>query len=364
MSEENKGSSPPSGDVKSTNLSATEATQKLLQSYLPKPETEEQTPKATEAGPVQNTATVAEEPSDETPAVIEEVPVSTEAESHEGDDVLSHNTDLSPEEREKFKAVSAQWQEGVNKRIGKEKQKRLDAEMRMKELEEQLQKVAVEKPEPIVVTAPTQENPLADVNDVQSLVSREKEANDVIDQAQAALDQLEIEGGKEIKIGDSSYTRQQLREIRRNAERVLREHIPGRQRFLAQQVEFKKLVKRDIPEMLDPKSQMYREAQQARLAYPQLAYLPNGDYLIGLALRGAKALAAEQASKSKPVVAKPPVSQVVTTGAASTQSRAKVNGTAQFEAEKKKVFAKGNVSGAEAAGLLLARELSTSRSHG
>jgi len=362
MSEENKGTSPPSGDVKSTNLSASEATQKLLQTYLPKTEAVEQKSETTEVGPVETTETVVEGSTTEPPAQTEQTEASAEGKTEEGEDVLSHDTDLTPEEREKLKVVTDRWQEGVNKRIGKEKQKRLDAEERARVLEEQLQKTTAEKPEPVIVTAPQPDNPLADVNDVQALAAREKEAYSVIDQAQAILDQLEVEGLTETKVGDATYNRQQLREIRRNAERTLREHIPGRHRFLSQQAEFKQLVRRDIPEMLDPKNPMYREAQQAKLAYPQLNYLPNGDYLIGLALKGARALAAEQAVKSKPITtSKPSGSQTATSAAVTTQTRAKTNGMAQFEAEKKKVFAKGNVSGAEAAGLLLKRELSTSR---
>ena len=370
MSQENQGTSTPAqtADVKSTNLSVTEATQRLMASYLPKEAAKEQKSEATEVSPAETAETVAEGTTAETPAQTEEVSAEADANAQatpeEGEDVLSHDTNLTPEEREKFKAVKAQWQEGVNKRIGKEKQKRLDAEAKAHELSqklEQLQHVQVEKPEPVVVTAPAPDNPLADVNDVQGLAAREKEANAAIDQAQAMLDHLETEGLTEVKVGEATYTRQTLREIRRNAEKALREHIPGRHRFLAQQAEFKQLLKRDIPEMLDPKSPMFKEAQQARLAYPQINYLPNGDYLIGLALVGAKHLAAQQGSKLKPTTQKPPVSQTATSAAVSTQTRAKTSGMAQFEAEKKKVFAKGNVTGADAAALLLKRELSTSR---
>lgn len=372
MSQVNPGSSPPqqAGDVASTNISADQAKQRLLEKYLPKAEAEPEKPKseATDVGPAQEAAVVAEGTVTETPAQIEETPAEADAEAQatpeEGEDVLSHDTNLTPEEREKFKSVTAQWQEGVNKRIGKEKQKRLDAEAKAREYEEKLQQVQAVKPEPVVVTAPAPDNPLADVNDVQGLVAKEKEANSAIYQAQAMLDQLENEGQTEIKVGETTYTRQMLRDVRREAERALREHIPGRHRFLAQQAEFKQLVKRDIPEMLDPKSPMYKEAQQARLLYPQLNYLPNGDYLIGLALKGARSLAAEQANKGKklPTTQKPPASQTVTSAAVSTQTRAAPNGLGQWEAEKKKVFAKGNVSGADAAALLLKREqLSTSR---
>ena len=367
MPTENAQTSPAQnqGDAKSGNLTVAEATQRLMASYLPKEaEQTQQKSEVTEVAPVEVTETVTEGSTAETAPDTEQTEAQAEVHSEEGDDVLSHNTDLTPEEREKFKSVTQQWQEGVNKRIGKEKGRREAAEARIRELEESLQKVSTEKPEPDEVAAPTPDNPLSDVVDVQSLVSREREANQVIDQAQAYLDQLDNSGAAEIKVGDTTYNRQTLREIRRGAERALREHIPQRHRFLAQQAEFRKLVQRDVPEILDPKSPMFKEAQQARVLYPQLATLPNGDYLIGLALKGARSLAAEQAAKKKPAVtsSKVPVSQTAVTAAVSTQSRNKVNGSESYEAEKKKVFAKGNVSGQEAAALLLKREqLSTSR---
>src|SRR5688572_23576077 len=131
MSKENQAASPApareTGDGQSGNITQAEATQKLLESYLPKTEAtpEQATPAAVDVTPAQAADETAPSSTTE-PPVTTDKPPETEAkaevaeEPKEEDGVLSQDTTLTPEEREKFKLVAAQWQEGVNKRIGKE----------------------------------------------------------------------------------------------------------------------------------------------------------------------------------------------------------------------------------------------------
>ena len=377
MSESKEGTSHPApkeqtSDVKG-NMSREQATQSLLQKYLPTPEPEKP---AANIAPVEAGTEVATSSTVEPPATEEAVsteptaPAASEPEEAtdtETGDVLSQNTTLTPEERDRFKAVAAEWQEGVNRRIGKEKQKRLDAENAAKLAREEAEKLKAQKPEPIIITAPTLDNPLADVVDFPSLAARQKEANEAINSAQALIDQLDDSGEQQAQVGSKIYTKSILREIKREAERTLREHIPARQNFLTQKQATQELINKDFPELADNKSKAYLDVQTAKAAYPTLAYLPNADYLIALALEGAKSLAAKQTAKTepaKPVVVpakKPPLSQTASSAAVNAGSRAVRNPLQEWESEKKKLFAKGNVSAAEMAALQTKRELLTSR---
>lgn len=389
------------------NLTAAQATQQLLARYMPKPaETAEATTpakteatevaKAAEAAVPENAATssVTEPPASEAksaepttvdeaaPAAAETTAEGAPEDEPEGEDVLSQDTTLTPEEKEKFRAVRAAWQEGINKRIGKEKRKRLDAEAKAQILEARLTEqqraaAAMPPPEPVIITAPTPDNPLADVVDFPALAKRQREANEAINTAQTLIDQMDDAGQSEMQVGQNTYTKAALREVRREAERTLREHIPARQQFILARQQAQQGVLTDFPELADRNSKAHQEMMAVKARYPMLAHLPDADYWIGLAMEGAKALQAKKAAKPgagggngakaatpapQPAPSnKPPAAAIATGAAVNSAARGRVTPQASYEAEKKRVFGGKNVSAAEATALLLKRELSNLR---
>lgn len=205
----------------------------------------------------------------------------------EADEVLSHETKLDPK-----------IQERINKRIGREvvKRKALEAEV------EQLRRQVMTPPEEKItsVTVPVPANmPLADVPDITGL-------NEVVRQAKAAqraaeelLDREDINEG--VQVGDRKYSKAELKGIIRDTRVTLEDHVPMRERFLADQHQARQKTLEEFPYLRNRASPEYMEHQAALKANPWLLAQPNADWIVAVQLRGVKAIEAEKAAARKPV---------------------------------------------------------------
>lgn len=254
-----------------------------------------------------------EEPND--PAPTEQLETTTaeetaEAESTEDDskeEVLSHDKGLSPELQEK-----------LDKRIGKEVAKRKALEEQMAAIKSEFEALKASKEEEVqlpppapVVTLP--DGPLASINDIDGLRSEHQTAKEIMRLVEDALDSEGVENG--FIFDGQTYTKQQLKQIRRNAERTINDYIPQRAQFLQQRDAYTQKAAETFPWAKDKTSKEYKQAVQLMRQDPRLGSSVDGLYSAGVYLKGLQAIEAEKSAKPKPL-AKAPSSQLASPVAA------------------------------------------------
>jgi len=280
--------------------------------------------------------------------------VSTEtATTAEPDDVPSQSTSLSPE----LQAV-------IDKRIGKEVGRRKAIEEENARLKEQLQKVQ----QPERPATPSADQPLANINDVQSLVAQQNEIKEIKRWAQSQLITDAIDRSGHIEAHGRQYTKADLHAIVLNADRVLEDQIPQRYQFLQARQQAEQQALDRFPWMHDRASEEYQLYQATLKKYPFLQALPDAPVVVGVQITGAryleqqaKATAEAKAKPVVPVVTKttPPASQVAA-GAAPGAIRESGSGSAQkaMAAEIERLKKSGNVTAKDVAKVLQQQELS------
>jgi hypothetical protein len=181
--------------------------------------------------------------------------------------------------------LTPELQEILDKRIGKERAKRGDAERRVAELEA---KLAATIPVPIAqppTVTPTPDNPLANVQDMPGL---EKEIKTITETKLWALEQLDRDDiGEGVKVGTDVYTKPRLKEIVRNMERILAIHVPERAKYLGQRAASEKLALETFDWLKDQSSDQYKAFQKimADQSGP-LGRMPNAVYAVAAAVEG------------------------------------------------------------------------------
>lgn len=276
--------------------------------------------------PEKSTPVAATKTPPETPAAPEDSkPASTEASTAKpSEDVATTQNEeaatetqdgeeevLSQDPKDQKHKLSPEQQEIVNKRIGKEvaKTKRLSSELEA--LKAEVESLKASKPEPEaeapIVVQPTPDNPLAHVQDAATLEKEIQNARAYKYWAEDALDSEGIENGYVYQ--GQTFSKSQIKEIRRNATRILEEFAPARSRFLEQKSQVAQKAVESFPFLKDRNSPDYVLAQQIRREFPELSLRPNGDLIVAEIVKGRRAIEAEKASAGK-------------TPAASTKTRA------------------------------------------
>lgn len=271
----------------------------------------------------EKTAPVKAEPKEDAPA--EDAPEETNLAAEP--DAQATKTQPEPEgealddDAEVLSNFSAKAQEKINKRIAAinaekkaAEEKAAQLEARTKELEAKLNAVP-ETPPVQTDVVPAQGGDLAaNVHDEAGLQKLSKDA-------QQALKWVEDNGQKVIRaiandlttveIDGKEYTVEDIKAIQRTATETLNKAIPARQAFLQQRQTLVAQARQKFPELFDKSKPEYQQAEFVRRQTPQILSIPNHELLIGYALRGLKAEAAEQeaaakAKQAKPAEAKPP----------------------------------------------------------
>lgn len=222
------------------------------------------------------------------------------------------------------KSIPPEIQESINKRIGKEIAKREALEQKLADLEKKFSEKPLEVPTP--AAEPTTANPLADVADLASLEKRLSTARETKLWCQEQLDREDIDQG--VKVGERSYTKQELKTALRNVERMLDIHIPERARYLNARANSAKAAVDTFEWLKDTESDQYKAfvkvAQDPALGF---AAAPNGIYAAAAAVEGQNAVQLRKAiakdhQGTKPVERKaPPQSQLAGSGASVPPAR-------------------------------------------
>lgn len=307
-------------------------------------------------------------PAEEATPAAETTEAAPEATEEEADSVPSQTISFTPEQ-----------QKLLNKRIGKEvaKTKAIEAQKaelaaKVAELEAKIATPAA--PQAPIVIAPTPNMPLGDVMDIAKLgeiQSTAKEAaryiEDVLDdtgQWQTMTDPKDEDRQIKVhKIGETLFTEVDLKRKLREARRTLEDHIPQRAQWLATKQQITQQAHARFPFLTDKQSPEYQMAEQGRRnpQYAPLMAMPNAEWILGVLVKGAKAVDAEDAAKAAP---KPKPAPVVKPKPAADQTAVSASGAAarapigsaerqQIAAESAKLSAKGGITSDDAVGLLL-----------
>lgn len=335
-----------SGDEKKSNaMSASQLAQFLASKETSSVEAvETQAESTTETEPVVEAEKSEATPDDENSDVLSQIDL----------DSLDPRTKAFVESQ--LEAQKSAIQEKVNKRIGKEVAKTKEAQEKIAQYEAQLaqltQQIEQIKAAPPTVD-PVGEVPLADLNDIQSLISKQQEAKQALSFAEERLEDGVPEEGVEIE--GKVYTRADFLTIKRNARRVLDDQIPKRHQFLQAKEAASKQAAQLFPWWSNKESEEHKIVQAQLQSAPWAKKLPNIDVIIGLIAEGTKAVNARLSqSQTK---AKAPLDQVTTTTNTKGNTRMDAETLVKkgYDREFKELGKRGNLSQAELAKMLAKR---------
>ena len=165
------------------------------------------------------------------------------------------------------------------------------------------------------------------IGDAESVLKTYEDHEELITRAIAREEDTVLIDGVEIKVA-------QLRNMKKLADKHLKEHIPARRKFLKERGESVTLARKEFPALFDSRTQEYQELQWVTKNYPALRAVPSLEYFLGFALEGMNARKARAEALAKPAAvaasATPPraaadTSVTVTpTGARSGTAKAKL----------------------------------------
>lgn len=221
--------------------------------------------------------------------------------------------------------IPPEIQKSIDKRIGKEMGKREALEAKVAELEKKLAEKPVELPKPAPIE-PTAANPLANIVDLATLDKQVSTAKETKLWVQEQLDREDIEQG--VKVGDQTYTKQQLKTALRNVERQLEVHIPERAKFLTARADAEKRALETFEWLKDKDSEQFQMFSKL-MSLPDAGFAtsPYGVYSAAAAVEGQSQVKLRQSiakdhQGAKPVEKKvPPASQLASSGASVPPAR-------------------------------------------
>ena len=291
--------------------------------------------------------------------VAKETPAKAEPEATDPDEVLS-------------KQLSPELQEVINKRIGKEVGKRKALEEKLAALEARLN--APPQPQepivPILPMEPTSDNPLANIVDPNALLKEQQTAKEAKRWAQEMLDRDDIDQG--VNVGGKTYTKQELKSVVRNADRMIEDYVPARAQYLQTRFQVETQVRETFgaePWMQDKGSEGYQLYQQL-LKDPDIVRRPNGSWTAAVQVQGLLEVQKRKRASGQPVTPLPvtptkqkaPASQVAGGQAGPIPNREPGESRAvkALEAEMEKLKGKKGITGRDAEAYLRKVELSRS----
>ncbi|HYB97519.1 MAG TPA: hypothetical protein VEC57_00100 [Candidatus Limnocylindrales bacterium] len=279
----------------------------------------------------------------------------TESETEEASDDLSQSTTLTPEQKAAFQKI-----------VNRETVKRKALEAQLQGVQAQLADMQAAQTHSPQVAAPAipDGSPLAKVEDIAGLQKLHADAKEAIRFAEDALERAR--DGEQLPEG---WTKESLRQIRREAQAHLDDYIPARAAFLQQRHNADQKAFEKFPFLRDRTAPEYLTAQMLLRHHPELNNSPFKNTLLGAAVVGLQAMqereqaASKAKEKPKAPTPKPASDQTAVSAGAASAPRAPATAQRQQLAKaESELKAKGNVSGSDAAKFLAQRELArTSR---
>lgn len=194
-------------------------------------------------------------------------------------------------------SLDPKLQRKIDRRIGKEVAKRKALEQEVASLKALITQPPATEEKEVVISAPANV-PLAEIATPAELDQLKMTAKQEIRWAEQWLDEeIPAEG---IQTDRGLATKKQLKELKRNAQVVLEDLVPQREKFLSTRQTAQQAAFEQFPFLKDPAHPGYKLAQQAkREGAGWLAGLPNADYIVGVQVTGLLAMQAAKAPNGK-----------------------------------------------------------------
>lgn len=350
------------------------AAQEAVEETAPVAQATEETTQESAASEDQNSSSSESTPQAEEQASTEEATATeenaeAEAQGEGEDDVLSQKSQIDPKTKDRI-------QKRIDREVGKRKAletRNAEMESRLAQLEQEIQARTSEVPPPAPSSSGGFDPVVANINDPAALQNLQKQAKEAIRWAEEQLDRDDVDWTQGLTVGKDTYDRKALKAVVRTAKVTLEDHIPARAQFLAQRDQTRQLAYQEFPFLKDRSTPEYQMAQQALRANPWLANLPNADWILGVQIKGLKAMEAEKAAakakaeeakKPKKIVpTKPSTAQVAASAAGNSTTRAPVESVnrGNIMAARKAISEKGGITTNEAMNFLLQSSRSKSR---
>ena len=199
-------------------------------------------------------------------------------EKEEGEDVLSQEEETTEAEAEPTAELTPEQQEKINKRIGKEVRKRKEQDESHAEEVAALKAELEEARTAADIPPPAGPNPFSKINTIEELARVKREAQNTLEWAED-----NPMGGT---LGEKELGEEDSQNLRRWANRALREHLPDQAEFIQQRDALEPEVLEAYPWWKDKASSEYQNAKLAMRQFPGLGSLPNYKLIIGDALAG------------------------------------------------------------------------------
>lgn len=330
------------------NVSVAEFADQLLR----RKETTETEPEATTDEidePAEETA-VATEVSEEDLQSAEDTEVEDESSPPpQPSDVLSKfNIDLDSLSEEESRELAKSLNASAIKRFGRltaQKKALLAENAELQAQAEQAQQAQTnETPEYL------KDNALYKIVDDHALAKEVESLNTLIEWAEDGLEnevQYDDNGYEyNLKDGDKTYTKADLRTIRSNAKKIIRKDVPARQAWIKERQASDQQALQTFEFLGDENSDDYKlfmEVKSNKLYKPLVEHLPNSNFALALMVEGLNAVKLRQknAKKSPPKPKAPVASTEAGTARAKTSKSVKLKAV---EAAKKKYEASGSMA--------------------
>ena len=195
---------------------------------------------------------------------------------------------------------------GLLKRIDKLTAKRKEAEGKVDSLEDEvnlLRKQLEEKDDLKEVPVPKTDNPYSHLKSVAQVEKEIEQAEEIMEWAEDNSDGAEVTNSQGEEI---SYSREDVAQIKKNARRALRKHLPEQANYLREETEVNSRVEQIFPYWKDRTSVGYQEAMEIVKNRPSLKQYPTWKAdvtMFQLGLQAYKEMTTDKQPKAKPTKA-------------------------------------------------------------
>jgi len=288
MENNNEGDSSASTEVENTNVLDQNSLAAMISASKAQPESEGETEQIEETTEVSEQSEVTEQAEEPTETEI----LSQESEAETEDEDLEETDEADSEEDVllQFEKTKKKMRKRIDKATKNWRTAEEENESLRKEIEDlkasQSTSAPQSKPEGLV-------HKVASAESVEDLIQVQETAKAVSANVDDLLDEMIDNGDSEIEYNGQVFTRQELRNAKKEADEVLNTHINNKAQLFQQRTEFDKQALNDFKFLADQESEGYKFVEQL-MGDPSFNQFMNSRpeqfYILGLLAEGKASL--------------------------------------------------------------------------
>lgn len=217
-----------------------------------------------------------------------------EAEAEPTADESKDETEGEPDEDK----PADQLPRGVQKRINKLTARDKAKDEKIAELEAKLteaQERASDTPKESVPSPPPDDNPFRALKTLKAVRHEELNAENILEWCDDNLEGAVVSTAE----GETEYTAEEVRSIRRKASKALRRHLPEQKDWIAAHAATEPYIDAEFPWWKDKSTAEYQAAVQVMKEFPEIQRFPGYKVSIGDLVEGMKTRMAREANGKK-----------------------------------------------------------------